>query len=103
MEITKRAPKRQRKERGCISRTFRHVTISAAIYDREHKREIRKTYDFLAASAELTTEKLMKMIRKDVSENMRNAIFLDFDVVTSEEVRYYMTESDFIRHAIKAE
>ena len=103
MEITKRAPKRQRKERGCVSRTFKHVIISAAIYDREHKKEIRKQYDFLAGSPELTTEKLMKLIRKDVNDNMKNAIFLDFDLVTSEEVRYYMTESEFIRHAVKAE
>lgn len=103
MEVTKTAPKRRRNERGCISRTFRHIVISAAIYDRDKKKEIRKTYDFLAGSSEITTEKLMKQIRKDVSENMQNAIFLDFDVITSEEVRYYMTESDFIRYATKAE
>ena len=98
METTK-APKRQRAERGCVTRTFKRVVVSAAIYDRLKKKEVRKTYEFLGSRADLTTEQLVKNIRDQVKKDYANAVFLDFDLLKNEEVRYVMTEADFIKNA----
>lgn len=98
METTK-APKRQRAERGCVTRTFKRVVVSADIYDRLKKKEVRNTYEFLGSRADLTTEQLVKNIRDQVKKDYANAVFLDFDLLKNEEVRYVMTESDFIKNA----
>lgn len=100
---TIRAPKRSRKERGCITRTFKHVVMDAAIYDRDRKKEVRKTYEVTGSACDLTTEKLVKYVRDRVQESYKNAVFLDFIIVQSEEVRYIMSESDFIKNAVKVE
>lgn len=100
---TIKAPKRSRKERGCISRTFRSMELTANIYDRDKKKEVSRPYTFTGSAADLTTEKIMKMIRADVAANFQNELFLDFIVIKSADVRYYMTEADFIKYASKAE
>lgn len=100
---TIRAPKRSRKERGCITRTFKHVVVDAAIYDRDRKKEVRKNYELTGRASDMTTEKLVKSVRILVGGEFKNAVFLDFNIVRTEEVRYIMTETEFIRHAQKVE
>ena len=51
----------------------------------------------------MTTEKLVKYVRTRVTAEFKNAVFLDFNIVRTEEVRYIMTESDFINYAQKVE
>ena len=102
MEL-KKAPKRQRNERGCISRTYLHYVVDAIIYDRAAKCETVKQFEFTGSPANLAEEKLVKTIRDVISAAFENACFLDYELIKAEEVRYYMTESDFIAHAEKAE
>lgn len=100
---TIRAPKRSRKERGCITRTFKYVVVDAAIYDRDRKKEVRKNYELTGSACDMTTEKLVKYVRTRVTAEFKNAVFLDFNIVRTEEVRYVMTESEFIKNAQKVE
>lgn len=96
-----RAPKRTRKERGCVSRTYMKYTIEVALYDRSAKEEITDTFDQIGKV--LTDAELGKLAGSFAVSSYPECAYLGFDVVKTEEVRFYMSDSDFIKFATLAE
>lgn len=95
----KKAPKRTRAERECVSRTYRELTLRVTCYDRQKKKEETEDMDFFGRSNEMELDRIIKQAG-DICRKC-NKVLLDYDVIKAAEVRYIMTDADFIKYGTK--